>query len=183
MGFAGMHAGGKGVQAADAVDKALLFQKFQRAIGDRRLVAKTFGGEAVQQLIGAKGAVCLQQDLQHPAPHRGQPLRPTLQHALGPAKRIGGTAPMVMRGKGQIRRGTAGAAVGSEGLIMRHGGPLTCYNITLYSFTRPKKRPDDVFQARWNISGKAPGALALPPPAPPVPPPAPPRRRRGPRVF
>ncbi len=64
MRRAGMHAGGKGVQAADAMRKALGHQKFQRAIGDRRFVAKTFGGKALQHIIGPKRAMFFQQDLQ-----------------------------------------------------------------------------------------------------------------------
>jgi hypothetical protein len=43
--FAGMDAGGKGVQALDAVGKPLFHKELQRAIGDRGLVAEPVGGQ------------------------------------------------------------------------------------------------------------------------------------------
>ena len=44
MRLAGVHTGGKGVQAADPMGQTLRLQKFQRAIGDGGLVAEALGG-------------------------------------------------------------------------------------------------------------------------------------------
>ncbi len=72
MRLARMQAGGKSVQAADAVGKAVFFQEFQRAVGHGRLIAKAFGRQPRQHIIGPHGAVRLKQDFQHPAAHRRQ---------------------------------------------------------------------------------------------------------------
>ena len=125
MRLARVHAGGEGVQPADAVGKPLFHKELQRAIGDRRLVAEAVGGQPVQHVIGPQRAVCLQQDLQRAAAHRGQPRR---RSAAVSASARASTSPramgVVMRGKGQI-----GAAQPGQSSVM-HRSLLTCYDIT-----------------------------------------------------
>lgn len=72
MGLAGVGAGDKGVQPLDLVSKAVLDQKIQRPVGHGRLRAEPFFAQAVEDVIGAKRAVFLQQDFQHPAAYRGE---------------------------------------------------------------------------------------------------------------
>jgi hypothetical protein len=56
MGLPGVHAGGEGVQAADAVRKALFFTGIPARDRRRGLVAEAFGREAFKHVIGAKRA-------------------------------------------------------------------------------------------------------------------------------
>ena len=132
MRLARMHAGGKGIQAADAVGQPCLDQKIQCAIGDGGLVAETFGGKALQHVIGAQRAVFLQQDFQHAAADGGQPRALFLRDPFGACQRITCTMGMVMPREGQIRRGASRAILPLiVGMVMRHGAsPLTCYSIT-----------------------------------------------------
>ena len=53
MVFARMHAGGEGIQPPDPVRKAVFHQKFQRAVGHRRLVAKAFRRQSLHRALGA----------------------------------------------------------------------------------------------------------------------------------
>ena len=69
MGRAGMGAGDKGVQPFDPVDKTLIHQKAQRAIGDGRFRSQPFGIKPRQHVIGTKGSMAFKQDFQHPAAH------------------------------------------------------------------------------------------------------------------
>ena len=103
MGDAGMHAGGKGVQPANAVGKAILDQEIQRAICDGWLMAKTVGGKTFKHLVSAHGAMRLQQDLKRSAAHRGQPHAAFSRHICRPRKRVALTMAMVMSAKCQIR--------------------------------------------------------------------------------
>lgn len=64
MGLTGVHAGGKSVQAADAMGKALIFKELKRAIGNRGLVAETLGGQSLQKVIGPHRPVALKKDFQ-----------------------------------------------------------------------------------------------------------------------
>jgi len=133
--LAGVDAGGKGVQPLDAVGKAVVHQKLQRAIGDGGLVAETIGGKTRQHVIGTKRLVLLQQDLQHPAADRGQADPGGGGHLRGAGKGVSGAMGMVMHRKGQI----GGGATGAVGVVVLvgHLGGLTCYDITYIS--RSKK--------------------------------------------
>jgi zinc transport system substrate-binding protein len=126
VGLAGVHTGGKGIQALDAVGKALLCQEFQRAIGDGGLVAKPLGGEALQHLISAKGAVAFEQDLERAAAHRGHAQALFGGDGLGAGQSLGAAGGVIMAREGEIGRVAAKAAVG----MIRHLGLLTCYVIT-----------------------------------------------------
>ncbi len=123
MRLARMHAGGKGIQAADAMGEPVLHQKIQRAIGHRGLIAEPFGRQPLQHIIGPQRAVFLQQDFQHPATHRRQ-LHPLCQgQRLAPRQHVIGAVAVVMPGKGHLwRRGATGAGVGmGVGMRLRHG--------------------------------------------------------------
>ena len=102
MRLARMHTSRKGVQPADAVRKPLFLQKFQRTVGDRRLVAIALGRQPFQHVIGPERPMRLQQDLQGPPPHRRQAMPAGRHLRLGPRHHIARTARMVMRGKRQI---------------------------------------------------------------------------------
>lgn len=142
MFFARMHTGGKGVQAADAMGKALFLQKLQRAIGDRRLVAKTFGCKAVQHVIGPHGTVRLKQNFQHTAAHRRQPQPAPLSQGFGTGKGLVAAMAVVMAGKGQIGGLAGGAILAMQGRVtLGHRGALTCDNITYISARIPKAKP------------------------------------------
>lgn len=127
MGFAGVHAGGEGIQPADAVGKTQVHQEIQRPIGDRGLIAKTFSGKTLQHVIGAHGLVRFQQDFQRAPPDRGQPRPLGGGQRLGPCQHIGGATAVVMAPEGGRRFGAARAVVGGG---RRHRGLLTCYDIT-----------------------------------------------------
>jgi len=110
MRLSGMHAGGKGVQPAHAMGKALIDKEFQRAISHRRLIAEAFGRQPLQHVIGPQRLVVLQQDFQHPPSHRGEARALSGRQRLGPRQHIGGAMAVVVPGKGGTRIGTAGAA-------------------------------------------------------------------------
>lgn len=137
MRLARMHAGGKGVQAANAVGKPLLFKKIQRAIGNRGLVAKTFGGKTGQHIIGPQGTMGLQQYLKRAAAHRGQAQATFRDHRLGTGQRIMRAMGMVVLGKGQIRRRAAWAIFVQQ---MGHRRLLTCYSITYIYRPSPQRK-------------------------------------------
>jgi zinc transport system substrate-binding protein len=136
--FAGVHTGGKGVQAADAVGKALFFKEIQRAIGDRGLVAETFGGKAGQHIIGPQGAVGFEQDFKGAAAHRRQAQAFGSDQGIGADKRVGGAMGVIMLREGQIGRIATGAGCGMK---VGHVRLLTCYSITyITAFMLPRKR-------------------------------------------
>lgn len=123
MRLARMHAGGKGVQAADAMGQPVLHQKIQRAIGHRGLVAEPFRRQPLQHVIGPQRAVLFQQDFQNPAAHWCQ-LHPLRQRQrLAPRQHVIGAGAVVMPGKGHLWRcGATGASVGmGMGMRLCHG--------------------------------------------------------------
>ncbi len=67
-------AGHIGVQALDAVREALALQEVQRAVDGGRLGRRPVLAIAGDQVIGLHRLAGLQQQLQHPAARRGQPL-------------------------------------------------------------------------------------------------------------
>jgi zinc transport system substrate-binding protein len=142
MRLARMHAGGKGIQAVDAVRQPLFHKEIQRAVGDRGLVAKAIGGQPLQHVIGTKGAVILQQDFQHAAAHGGQSRAVGRGHRIGAGQHIGTAIAMVMRRESKI-----GGRTGGAGRIMRvgvigHLGGLTCYSITFSMPVKPDGKDD-----------------------------------------
>ena len=100
-----MGAGGKGVQALDAVRKAMLDQKLQRAVGDRGLVAKAIGRKPRQHIIGPKRLVLLKQDFQHAAANRGQSCPGSGGDRFGPRQRFAGAVGVIMHRKGRVNHG------------------------------------------------------------------------------
>jgi hypothetical protein len=88
-----VHAGDKGVAAFDAVNQAIVAQKFQRAVDrDRRWTRLLL--QTVDDFIGAKRAMAGQQNFEHVAPHRREPLG--ARGALRFRMRNGGTAAALM---------------------------------------------------------------------------------------
>ena len=84
-----------GVQTTHAMGQPLLDQKIQRAIGNRRLTTKPVLGQALQHLIGTKGAVRFEQYLKRATANRGQADAVLgglpfggLQHRLGACRMI-----------------------------------------------------------------------------------------------
>ncbi len=113
MRFARMHAGGKCVQSADPMGQPVLHQKIQRAISHRRLVPEPLGGKPLQHVIGTQRAMFFQKDLQHPKADRRQLDTLRLRQRLGPRQYVIAAMPVIMPGKGHVRRaGAAGAIVG-----------------------------------------------------------------------
>ncbi len=70
MILAGMGAGGKSVQTPDPMRHTILDKEVQGAVRNRGLGAEAFGGQPLQHLISAKGAMRLKQDFKCPAAHR-----------------------------------------------------------------------------------------------------------------
>ncbi len=68
MRFVRVGAGDKGIQPLDSMGKSVPGQEFQRPVGDRRLGAEPVRAQTVEDLVGAKGPVFLQQVFEHPAP-------------------------------------------------------------------------------------------------------------------
>ena len=128
MRLARMHTSGKGVQTADTMRKPLLLKKIQCAISYRWLIAKALGGKPSEHIISPQRPMLLQQNLQHPTAHRGQPQPLFSYQSLSPTQSIRTAMRMIMRRKGKIRRFAAGASVRMD---MRHAAPLTCYIITI----------------------------------------------------
>ena len=137
MVFARMDAGSEGVQALDAVGKALIDKEFQRAIGDGGLVAVAFARQSRQHVIGPQGLVLFQQDLQHPATDGGQPRAGGGSQRLGPFQRVMRAMGMVMRREGQVGLGASGA--GGRVVKGRHRRDLTCYDITYIERLIPER--------------------------------------------
>lgn len=100
-----MHAGGKGVQAADAVGKPLFLKEFKGAVGNRGLVAEALGGQTLQHVIGPHGTMRLGQYLQHAATYGGKAQTPFGGQRLGLCKQVSGAMRMIMlvEGGGMIR--------------------------------------------------------------------------------
>lgn len=96
MGFAGMHTGGKGVEAADAVGKPLFFEEFEGAVGDGGLVAETFGGEAFQDIIGAHRAVAFGENLQRALADGGQADATFCRQSHSAVQHMGAAMVMIM---------------------------------------------------------------------------------------
>jgi zinc transport system substrate-binding protein len=126
-----MHTGGEAIQAVDAVDKALLEQKIQRTVCNRRLIAVTIRGKALQHIISAHGAVAFQQDFQHAATDRRQPDAMGGGQCIGTGQHIGRAMHMIVFGKGEVGRCTGSAGGIMRGAWVWHLGGLTCYSITL----------------------------------------------------
>lgn len=98
MAFAGMRAGDIGVEALDPVHEAVFDQKVERPVGHRRLRAKALRLEPVEDLVGAKRLVLVEQDLEDALPDRGE-LQP-VRRAIGMRRRepLGPTPIVIMRG-------------------------------------------------------------------------------------
>ena len=73
MGVLRMGAGGKGVQASDAVGKPVFDKEIEGTIGDGRLLSEPVLRQPVQNVVSAEGPVFRQQDFQGPPPHRCEP--------------------------------------------------------------------------------------------------------------
>lgn len=134
MNLAHMGAGGKGVQAADAVDKALILKELQRAVGNGRLVAIACGDKAFQHFVGAKGAVAFQQNLQGVAADRGQALTRGGQTLFGAGHGIHRAGRMVVGRKGKVGIGHGRVRCYSVTIW------LTCYTVTHYLTRTDKER-------------------------------------------
>ena len=72
MRIARMAAGDEGVELFNPVHESVFRQERQRAIDHGRLRPETFGPQDVEDLVRAHAAMLLQQDFEHPAPHRRQ---------------------------------------------------------------------------------------------------------------
>jgi hypothetical protein len=95
-----VHAGNEGVAAFDTMNKTVVAQKFERAINrDWRRTRLLL--QAVNDFIGAKWAVAAQQNFEHLAPHRGEPLRARGALRFGMGNRGAGAALMVVVGRGK----------------------------------------------------------------------------------
>ena len=89
-------AGDEGVAALDAVDQAVVAQEVERAVdGDRRGPAAGRRG-AVDDLVGAERLVAFEQDFEHLAAQRRQPLRALRAQRLGMRQRVRGAAVVVV---------------------------------------------------------------------------------------
>jgi hypothetical protein len=109
MRLAGVHAGGKGVQTVDTVDKALFDKEIKRTVGHGGLVAETIFGQPLQHIICAKGVVGFEQDLQHAAAHGRQAHTFGGGQGIGAGQHITGAARVIVPRKGKVGRGTGGA--------------------------------------------------------------------------
>jgi hypothetical protein len=98
--FAGVGAGHEGVQATDAVREPLLDQKVEGAIGDRWLVAVAVLGETIQNFVGAKRPVGLEQDLESAATDRREARAARFGECVGLREEIMGATIMIVGGKG-----------------------------------------------------------------------------------
>jgi zinc transport system substrate-binding protein len=136
MGLAGMHAGGKGIETADPVGKALFLQKLQRAVGDGGLIAEPFGRKPRQNVISPQRLMCLQQDFQHAPPNRREPDPAFRRQCFRPRQGIGAAMAVIMDRKSQIGRLATGAAIFGCG----HWYTLTCYIITYISALSRKEK-------------------------------------------
>ena len=89
--------GDEGVSAFDPVHEPVVAKKIQRAIDrDRRRPRSAARSAALDDLVGAKRLVAFEQNLQHPAADRRQPLRTLRAMAFRVMKRIGRAAAVVM---------------------------------------------------------------------------------------
>lgn len=80
--------GNKSVAAFDLVDKAMRFEKFQRPVdGDRRM-NNTPAGHAVDDVIGADGAMVLCHTGQYVAALLGQTTALQLAHGFCPRQQL-----------------------------------------------------------------------------------------------
>jgi zinc transport system substrate-binding protein len=128
--LARVHAGGKGVQAVDAVNKPLFDKEIQCAVGDGGLVAETISSQALQHVICPKGAVMFQQNLQHAAADGGEAHAFGGGQGIGAGQHITGAMRVIVQREGKIGRGTCGAGGIMRVAVHRHLGGLTCYSIT-----------------------------------------------------
>ena len=95
-----MHAGRKGVKPPDTVGKPLFDEKFERPVGDGRLVAETVFGQPVEHLVGAERAVTFQQDFKRAPPHGRQPHPAFGGQRVGTHQHVVHAMCVIMRGEG-----------------------------------------------------------------------------------
>jgi hypothetical protein len=94
--MAGIHTGRKGVQSFNFMGQTIRNKKVQGSIGDGRLGPKSVLAQFVQNGVGSKGAVFLQQYFQHLATDKRKP-QPTLRASgFGRSKRVGYAGIVVM---------------------------------------------------------------------------------------
>lgn len=96
MGVLRMGAGGKGVQASDAVGKPMFDKEIEGTIGDGRLLSEPVLRQPVQNVVGAEGPVFREQYFQGPSPHWCKPGACLGADSLGLFQGGLGTSAMVM---------------------------------------------------------------------------------------
>lgn len=112
VGRAGLHAGGKGIEPADAVHQPLGHQKIERPVGHGRLGAKALGGKAFEHLIGAQRTMGLKQDLKGAPAHGREPAPAFGNHRLGPLHDRAAAGGVIVRAEGQRGFGAFGRGWG-----------------------------------------------------------------------
>ena len=99
MGRVRMSAGDKGVKPLDTMNKTLIHQKRQRAIGNRGLCPEPICIKPRKNIIGPKSGMCFQQNLKRAPPHRRELHLSRGTSALGGCKAGRNASAMVVRGK------------------------------------------------------------------------------------
>ncbi len=93
-----VHAGDEGIAALDPMNKAIVAQKFERAIdGDWRRPGPTC--QPFNDFVGAKRLVACEQCLEHVPAHRRQPLRPRRAQGFGVGDSGAGAAAVIVIGR------------------------------------------------------------------------------------
>lgn len=119
MIFAGLGAGGKGVETPNSMNKPLIHKEIKRAVGDRRLLAEPFGGQAFQHLICAHGLMRFEQNFQGAPTHRCEARARTRTDGFCVAQRLPRTGGVVVVNE-------------CAGRIIGQGLHLKCNSITDY---------------------------------------------------
>ncbi len=77
----------------------MLDKEFERAVGHGRLVAKAFGGQPLQHVIGAHRPMRFQQDLERATPDRRHPDTVFAHKAIRAGHHVARATGMIMLGK------------------------------------------------------------------------------------
>lgn len=125
MGLLGMRAGNERVQALDPVHEPMLRQEVERTVGDRWLRSESRLAQHVQDCIGPKRPVLLEQQLQHLPPHRRQAQILFRTARLGGDQRPVDAGIVIMRPKSHRGR----VLCGCRRCVACHV-VFQCYNVT-----------------------------------------------------
>ena len=134
MAVVGLRAADEGVEAVDSMDQALGHQELEGAVHRWRLRRAHRIAERREQIIGLDRPMAAPDQLQHPAPQRGEPNAALSAHVIGAGERVLDTG-LVARARPSWKAGLSPRAVfirtsiTPPAAVTRDGGSTLHYSI------------------------------------------------------